>query len=75
MNEETVVVQRRCLRAARDLPAGVVLEAGMLETLRPAPRDSVKPYELSKVVGRRLRTALSAGECLTWAALAEAQAS
>jgi sialic acid synthase SpsE len=72
---ETVVVQRRCLRAARDLPSGTVLRAEMLEVLRPAPRDSVKPYELSKVIGRRLQTPLPAGECLTWAALAEAQAS
>jgi len=75
--EETVVVQRRCLRATRDLAAGVVLEAEMLEALRPAPRDSITPYELAKVVGRQLRIPLPAGECLTWRALAgeEAEAS
>lgn len=72
---ETVVLQRRCLRAARDLPAGTILRAEMLEALRPAPRDSVMPYELSKVVGRRLQAALPAGECLTWAALVKAEAS
>ena len=44
-NEEaTVVVQRRCVRAARDLPAGTVLTREMLDVLRPAPRNSIFPY-------------------------------
>src|SRR5580658_4753780 len=38
---ETVVVQRRCLRAVRDLVAGTVLQEEMLEALRPAPRDAI----------------------------------
>lgn len=45
-----------------------------VEALRPAPRESVMLHEMSKVVGRRLRTALAAGQCLTWDALAEAEA-
>jgi N-acetylneuraminate synthase len=61
---ETVVLQRRCLRAARDLSAGTVLVAEMLEALRPAPLDSISPYHLQQVVGKRLTSDLSAGEYL-----------
>jgi len=72
--QETVIVQRRCLRAAESLPAGITLKPEMLEALRPAPRNSVAPYELPLVVGRRLAQSLEAGESLTWGALAEAEA-
>jgi sialic acid synthase SpsE len=59
---ETVVLQRRCLRAARPLAAGDVLEAGDLEVLRPAPPDGVFPYDLARVLGRRLLRPLQRGE-------------
>jgi N-acetylneuraminate synthase len=68
---DTVVVQRRCLRAAKDLQSGAVLSADMVEALRPAPLDSVKPYDLDKVVGKKLRRDLAYGEALRWTDLAE----
>ncbi len=61
---DTVVIQRRCLRAARDLRAGTRLAAGDLEALRPAPPDAVFPYDLPKVLGRTLKVGLPAGEYL-----------
>lgn len=69
--KDTVVVQRRCLRAARDLKAGAVLTNEMLEALRPAPAEAVKPYDLDKVIGKKLRRDLSLGEILQWADLNE----
>jgi sialic acid synthase SpsE len=69
--QETVVVQRRCLRAIRDLPAGTMLEPEMLEALRPAPRDAVMPFQLSNVIGKKLVRDLPAGECLRWTILAQ----
>ena len=69
--QDTVVVQRRCLRAAQDLRAGTVLAREMLEALRPAPRDAVTPYELDRVIGKRLTRDLRLGEHLTWAVLTE----
>ncbi len=63
---ETVVLQRRCLRAARALPAGTVLRREMIDVLRPAPADSIKPYDLEKVLGKRLLVDLQAGQELTW---------
>jgi sialic acid synthase SpsE len=66
---DTVVVQRRCLRAARDLEAGSVLDREMIEVLRPAPPDCIMPYDLSTVLGKRLRTRVPAGEGLRWTML------
>jgi N-acetylneuraminate synthase len=69
--QDTVVVQRRCLRAARDLTAGTVLREDMLEALRPAPRDSIFPFDLMKVVGKKLTRDIAAGECLRWTSITE----
>ncbi len=69
---ETVVVQRRCLRASGDLKKGTVLQTGMLEALRPAPRDAVLPYQLSEVIGMKLACDLLAGDCLKWPMLTDA---
>lgn len=68
---DTVVVQRRCLRAAQALKAGTALTAGMLEALRPAPHDSVKPYDLDKIIGKELRRDLAYGDVLRWTDLSE----
>ena len=61
---ETVVLQRRCLRAKKTLPKGTVLTPEMIEALRPAPSDAMMPYELSQALGKRLNTELPAGEHL-----------
>ncbi len=67
--QETVIVQRRCLRASRNLPAGTILTRDMIDVLRPAPRGSILPYELEQVVNRKLNVSLPAGEALTWGVL------
>lgn len=67
--KETVVVQRRCLRASRDLPSGYVLTRQDIDVLRPAPREAIPPYEIQKAVGRALRVSVRAGEHLEWAKL------
>ena len=59
---ETVVLQRRCVRAARDLPAGRVLTRDDLEVLRPAPVEALAAHEVGIAVGRTLARALVAGE-------------
>lgn len=64
--QETVVLQRRCVRAARDLPAGTVLIRDDLEVLRPAPREAVPAHELDHVVGKVLKTPLAAGQDVRW---------
>lgn len=67
--QETVVIQRRCVRAARTMKAGEVLERSDLEILRPAPADAILPYELDRALGMRLRSDLEEGDVLRWTVL------
>lgn len=71
LNErETVVIQRRCLRATRDLPQGTVLAEGDLEALRPAPPDAIMPFHLHELAGRSLSCSLRQGDYPKWTDLA-----
>lgn len=63
---ETVVVQRRCVRAARDLPAGVVIRRDALHVLRPAPAGSIPANEIESVVGKKLLKDINAGDAFDW---------
>ena len=63
---ETVVIQRRCVRASRDLPAGVVLTSADFEVLRPSPPDAVQPFDLEKLIGRKTAKAIARHDCLYW---------
>jgi len=62
----TVVVQRRCLRAAKDLESGTVLAREMIDVLRPAPSDAIVPSEIDVIIGKRLLKNVAAGEALKW---------
>jgi N-acetylneuraminate synthase len=64
--KETVVIQRRCLRAAQDLPAGTRLSRDMIDVLRPAPRDAIAPYEIPQVIGKTLLVDVKKGQELKW---------
>jgi len=59
----TVIVQRRSLRAARDIAAGEPITRDMIDVLRPAPPDALPPYEMSRLLGHALTVPLPAGDC------------
>ncbi len=48
--KETLVVQRRCLRAAADLEDGAVVARDDIDVLRPAPPEGIFPYDLPRVL-------------------------
>jgi N-acetylneuraminate synthase len=64
--KETVVIQRRCMRATRDLAVGSVIGRDDLEALRPAPTDGIFPYEAERAYGRKLLRELKAGDYPKW---------
>lgn len=68
---DTVVVQRRCLRAARDISAGEVLTREMIDILRPAVHGAILPYEIDKVEGAKAFVDILAGQELRWTMLGE----
>jgi sialic acid synthase SpsE len=68
---ETVILQRRCLRAARDIKAGEQMTRAMMDVLRPAPAEALKPYELEKVLGTHALLDIPAGKDLHWTMFGE----
>jgi len=68
---ETVVLQRRCLRAARALAAGELLTRADIDVLRPAPPEAIMPCDLEKVIGKRVQVELVKGQELRWTYLGE----
>lgn len=60
--QETVVVQRRCLRATTDIAGGTLITDEMVEALRPSPIDSFKPFEKNLVIGKKTKTAIQKGD-------------
>jgi sialic acid synthase SpsE len=68
---QTVVVQRRCLRAARDIDAGESLTRPMIDVLRPAVKGAIMPYDLDSVLGTSALVKIPAGEALRWTMLGE----
>jgi sialic acid synthase SpsE len=70
---ETVVVQRRCLRAARNIKAGEMFGREMIHVLRPATEGAILPYEVKNVIGTRALKDIPQGKELRWTDLGEAE--
>jgi N-acetylneuraminate synthase len=66
---ETVIVQRRCVRAARTLRTGEQINREMLDVLRPAEVGAIMPYEIEAVIGTQVLTDIQAGEAIRWTML------
>lgn len=64
--QQTVIVQRRCLRAARDIKAGESLTREMIDVLRPATPGAILPFEIPAVVGCRALDDIPSGRELYW---------
>lgn len=62
--KETIVVQRRSLRATAAMSKSHVIKAGDFIALRPCPTDALTPVEIEAIIGRRLRSDIPAGEYL-----------
>jgi N-acetylneuraminate synthase len=63
---ETAVIQRRCLRAAREIKAGEIFTREMIDVLRPATPGAIKPHEIASVVGKRALVDFPIGKELLW---------
>jgi len=67
--KETVIVQRRCLRAARAIEAGEVLSREMIDVLRPATPGAIMPQEIDQVLGLKAAKSIEKGQELRWTML------
>jgi N-acetylneuraminate synthase len=63
---ETVILQRRAIRAVANISAGTILTREHLTVLRPCPQDGLPPYRMDACIGKRIRCDVSEGEYLKW---------
>ncbi len=63
---ETAVIQRRCLRAARDIQFGEVFTREMIDVLRPATPGAISPADINAVIGTRALVDIPMGKELRW---------
>jgi N-acetylneuraminate synthase len=68
---ETAVIQRRCLRASRDIEAGEIFTREMIDVLRPATPGAIKPHEIASVIGKRALLNIPYGKELLWTELGD----
>ena len=63
--EQSKLVQRRCLRVAKNLKKGHVLVDNDFIALRPISEGGFEPYEKFKLIGKELLKDIDAGDHLT----------
>lgn len=64
--KETVILQRRCLRASCDIPKDTKITSEMVEALRPAPKDALYPKYLPQIVNKFAKRDIKKGEAFGW---------
>ena len=64
--KETAILQRRCLRASRDIQKGDILTKEMIVALRPAPEGTILPYEINTLIGKEVSQDITEGEDFKW---------
>ncbi len=69
--KETYMLQRRCLRAARDITMGETLTREMVDFLRPAVANAIPPWELESVIGTKALVGIPFGKELKWTDLGQ----
>jgi sialic acid synthase SpsE len=62
----TIVVQRRCVRAARALKAGETITREDVEVLRPAPSSAIPAHEVQALIGATVNRPIAIGEDIGW---------
>jgi sialic acid synthase SpsE len=62
--KETVVLQRRSIRASKSLRKGEIVASDSVSFLRPCPTDALEPWEFEKYLEKKLVKDVSAGSYL-----------
>jgi N-acetylneuraminate synthase len=63
--KQTVILQRRSVRAIRDINKGEKLSFNKIEFQRPCPKNALKPNDLNRFLNKKLKKVLKANDYLT----------
>lgn len=70
---ETVIIQRRCIRAKQDIPKETKIGEEMLTVLRPAPKGSLPPKYLSEFIGKESLKDIKKGDVMRFEMVGEGE--
>lgn len=61
---ETVILQRRSIRAKKTIKKDSIVNKDELICLRPCPDDGIPPHHISKIIGKKINRTIDAGDHL-----------
>jgi pseudaminic acid synthase len=64
--KETFFLQRRCLRAKKDILKGSIITEDMMEVLRPVAQNALEPKFKDLIIGRTLKKNIKKGDPFKW---------
>lgn len=62
--EETRILQRRCLRASIDIKKDTVISKEMISILRPAPKESLEPKKIDLIISKTSSKDIKKGDLI-----------
>jgi len=62
--KETVILQRRAIRATEDVFAGDTLDKGKFQFQRPRPKEAISINEIENIVGKKIKINIVKGDYL-----------
>ncbi len=60
--KNTVIVQRRAIRAKHKMPKGASISENDLIVLRPCPLDAFPPYKMDELLGKNIKREIQEGD-------------
>ena len=69
--EQTVQIQRRAIRASRDIEDGEILAKSDMCCLRPCPPNGIEPFLLPKIIGKASDRFIAKGDLIPTSLLKE----
>jgi N-acetylneuraminate synthase len=63
---ESIMVQRRSIRAKINIPKNTKIKKSMLVNLRPISKNGLTPYQIKKLINKKTKKNIKSQEELTW---------
>jgi len=63
---DTSILQRRSIRARKNIEKNAMITINDIDFLRPCPKNGLPPYESSNIIGRVLKKDLTKGDLILW---------
>ena len=64
--KDTVIIQRRAIRASQDLKKGDKIDLSNIEFLRPCPSDAINPMKYEDTLGKDINRDIQKGDYLRY---------